>query len=295
MAEGQMVISRAVTSQVFHDAISDEQPAGVSDERRPLVGQGSRHWNRELVRTHQQTVAQRVFERSPKLITFFLVVITLFLLTMLVMYIYGWFIWIVHTKKSCDSPLATWLFITQLFPAVQRNISVLVHFAKCVNMKAYIVNTLRLFLLTFGAVCVYTSKSCSSTNPPLYKFCTLYMALQCVGFVCHIALPRIAVALVLYGLRHDWFPINTGASRDTIKKIATVQIPGSIDPGCDDADWPEECCCCWECWDGGRAIKKTPCGHYFHEDCLGKWLHYSTTCPLCRADLEEAVNGAVWA
>jgi hypothetical protein len=31
------------------------------------------------------------------------------------------------------------------------------------------------------------------------------------------------------------------------------------------------------------------CGHSFHEDCIRQWLQQSTTCPICRADLQDTV------
>jgi hypothetical protein len=35
------------------------------------------------------------------------------------------------------------------------------------------------------------------------------------------------------------------------------------------------------------TIVKTPCGHYYHKDCLEKWLKLAQTCPLCRLNLDE--------
>ena len=33
------------------------------------------------------------------------------------------------------------------------------------------------------------------------------------------------------------------------------------------------------------SARYTPCGHYFHQDCLLRWFYRSVTCPYCNADL----------
>lgn len=37
----------------------------------------------------------------------------------------------------------------------------------------------------------------------------------------------------------------------------------------------------------GDIIRKLPCNHIYHEDCLKPWLKKHTECPLCRLDLLE--------
>ncbi|CAE8654854.1 unnamed protein product [Polarella glacialis] len=47
------------------------------------------------------------------------------------------------------------------------------------------------------------------------------------------------------------------------------------------------CICCGEEYLSGALMMKTPCGHYFHKDCLQRWLCVRRTCPICRLDFEE--------
>eukprot|EP00403_Amphidinium_massartii_P032336 CAMPEP_0178445558 /NCGR_PEP_ID=MMETSP0689_2-20121128/40251_1 /TAXON_ID=160604 /ORGANISM="Amphidinium massartii, Strain CS-259" /LENGTH=220 /DNA_ID=CAMNT_0020070157 /DNA_START=324 /DNA_END=987 /DNA_ORIENTATION=- len=58
-----------------------------------------------------------------------------------------------------------------------------------------------------------------------------------------------------------------------------------------DSEAPE-CSICSEAFGPDVPIKRTPCGHLFHKECLGNWLgNYGRSCPLCRENLEELVDG----
>lgn len=46
----------------------------------------------------------------------------------------------------------------------------------------------------------------------------------------------------------------------------------------------ESCCICLS------SIKNAyylPCGHYFHDKCISKWLKYNNTCPVCRENIDK--------
>ncbi len=54
----------------------------------------------------------------------------------------------------------------------------------------------------------------------------------------------------------------------------------------------DRCSICWgqmlSSSEDGEA-RSTPCGHLFHEKCLGSWLRRRGTCPLCNANLVALV------
>merc|ERR1719188_978834 len=52
----------------------------------------------------------------------------------------------------------------------------------------------------------------------------------------------------------------------------------------------KECCFCLEEYDEKQAIIVTPCRHTMHRGCLEKWLRKSHFCPICRGDLEDALQ-----
>ena len=39
---------------------------------------------------------------------------------------------------------------------------------------------------------------------------------------------------------------------------------------------------CSICCEGMSSARITPCGHFYHQGCLQKWLNDNTTCPLCK-------------
>ena len=41
------------------------------------------------------------------------------------------------------------------------------------------------------------------------------------------------------------------------------------------------CDVCSICYQGMSSAKITPCGHFYHRDCLQKWINDNDTCPLC--------------
>lgn len=198
-------------------------------------------------------------------------------------------IWKTHRSKPCDQPLADWLLVMLLLPLV----ALVVECCSCKNLR-FIVIFLTLVALLIGLRMFYKAKTCDDTNPELYKFVRQYLSFLIVWWVLWVVMPTIFLIVVIYGMWHGWFDQLNGASPETIKNIETVDFDASLfaqEGVTDDGKPAAECCCCMETFDREKEIKRTTCQHYFHEDCLGTWLKVSTSCPLCRNDLEKATLG----
>lgn len=46
------------------------------------------------------------------------------------------------------------------------------------------------------------------------------------------------------------------------------------------------CCICLARYVDNDELRLLPCGHFFHKDCVDKWLKINALCPLCKAELD---------
>ena len=46
-----------------------------------------------------------------------------------------------------------------------------------------------------------------------------------------------------------------------------------------------ECVICLDDIEKQNSIYDLGCKHHFHQRCIDKWVHYGSTCPLCRIDI----------
>eukprot|EP00929_Paragymnodinium_shiwhaense_P000224 TRINITY_DN100471_c0_g1_i1.p1 TRINITY_DN100471_c0_g1~~TRINITY_DN100471_c0_g1_i1.p1 ORF type:complete len:310 (+),score=52.25 TRINITY_DN100471_c0_g1_i1:169-1098(+) len=142
----------------------------------------------------------------------------------------------------------------------------------------------------FGA-----AHTCKSTNPELFFWAEIVLIVAAVFLAASTLLPLVLylTLMILILLVNQGVISNQKAARDgTIDRLEVVLFdPGLFQPA-EDPDDPRpsgDCCCCTEAFDAEKPIVKTPCGHYYHKECLHDWLKLARTCPLCRLDLDEVV------
>ena len=69
----------------------------------------------------------------------------------------------------------------------------------------------------------------------------------------------------------------------TVSGLVTVSVAEAAE---------DECSICLEAFEAGAGVvKRTPCGHSFHEACLNNWFKCARTCPNCRVDVVQAREG----
>jgi len=49
-----------------------------------------------------------------------------------------------------------------------------------------------------------------------------------------------------------------------------------------------QCSICFEEYTENQKISKLPCGHFYHQYCIEKWLKRSRLCPYCRQEISNA-------
>ncbi|KAL5283244.1 RNF115.2 family protein [Megaselia abdita] len=75
--------------------------------------------------------------------------------------------------------------------------------------------------------------------------------------------------------------------KDKIDEIPTVQIHES------DIENKLQCSVCWEDFVLNENVRKLPCMHCYHNNCIVKWLQLNGTCPICRKSVvpeSEPIN-----
>lgn len=80
---------------------------------------------------------------------------------------------------------------------------------------------------------------------------------------------------------------NTGPpplEKEKIEELPTVPIEQ------EQVDMKLQCSVCWEDFQLNEQVKKLPCSHVFHNDCICPWLSNHGTCPICRKSLVTETN-----
>lgn len=58
----------------------------------------------------------------------------------------------------------------------------------------------------------------------------------------------------------------------------------------DEEDGGEKCTICLSLFEIENDVRRLPCMHLFHMDCVDQWLVTNKHCPICRVDIETHLN-----
>ena len=45
------------------------------------------------------------------------------------------------------------------------------------------------------------------------------------------------------------------------------------------------CCICLTKYEDDDELRELPCSHFFHTECVDKWLKINASCPLCKFEI----------
>lgn len=245
--------------------------------------------NRERFQQNQEREAWAIVQAHQCALILVVVLVVLLWSVWWMFYFTGWSIWYNHGDEPCDQPLANWLLAMLSFPLI----SIWLNLVKYRVLRGFVIflTTCELFS---GAYIFSQSETCADTSPDLYTFVRQYLIFLMVWLIFWEIMTCLFIGFVVYGMMNGWFDEINGASPETINRIETVGYDPSLfaeEGRGDDSRPAPECCICTEAFDASHVIKRTSCQHFFHEECLQKWLRASTSCPLCRNDLEASTPG----
>ncbi|XP_075508325.1 E3 ubiquitin-protein ligase At1g63170-like [Primulina tabacum] len=163
-----------------------------------------------------------------------------------------------------------------------------------------------------GNVWIFGGHSSSTDAPNLYRLCIVFLTFSCIGY----AMPFILCAAICCCLpcifsvlrfREDAYP-NRGATQESISSLPTYKFKarkiksssnkesssGAGEGGIVAAGTEKErlisgedavCCICLAKYVHNDELRELPCSHFFHKDCVDKWLKINALCPLCKTDV----------
>ncbi|CAE7370918.1 rnf44 [Symbiodinium natans] len=135
---------------------------------------------------------------------------------------------------------------------------------------------------------ILRSPSCEDRSPELYSRLKMYAVCSCLlAFACIVEVywhnKLITNTLEFYSA---WVPeVSRRAPPETLEKLETRKYEEQAFGDEEGKQYPSECAICLGSWESEDVIKVTPCGHAFHQECIGGWLQSARTCALCRKDL----------
>eukprot|EP00493_Phyllostaurus_siculus_P022305 UN22637 len=109
------------------------------------------------------------------------------------------------------------------------------------------------------------------------------------------------LGLFTHFLAEFWFPmiwfeyrfpyINDGVGLDPSiievhsesQSILELEFEGSESFGL------ESCAICLEEYESNHEVRRLPCGHVFHTECVDIWFDSSINCPLCKTSIIERI------
>ncbi|KAK9281844.1 hypothetical protein L1049_004750 [Liquidambar formosana] len=170
-----------------------------------------------------------------------------------------------------------------------------------------------------GNVWIFGGHSSPSDAPKLYRLCIVFLTFSCIGY----AMPFILCATIccclpciisILGLRED-LSQTRGATLESINALPTYKFKlkktgsgddqeinsGASEGGVLAAGTEKErdisgedavCCICLAKYSDNDELRELPCSHFFHMECVDKWLKINALCPLCKYEVAESSGGA---
>ncbi|KAJ6924666.1 E3 ubiquitin-protein ligase [Populus alba x Populus x berolinensis] len=169
-----------------------------------------------------------------------------------------------------------------------------------------------------GNVWIFGGHSSAEEAPNLYRLCIVFLTFSCIGY----AMPFILCATIccclpciisVLGFRED-LTQTRGATTESIDALPTYKFKlikhrngedssaGASDGGVVAAGTEKErvisgedavCCICLAKFANNDELRELPCSHFFHKECVDKWLKINASCPLCKSEVGESLLGSL--
>ncbi|KAK4770019.1 hypothetical protein SAY87_030551 [Trapa incisa] len=171
-----------------------------------------------------------------------------------------------------------------------------------------------------GNVWIFGGHASASEAPNMYRLCIVFLTFSCIGY----AMPFILCATIccclpciisVLGFRED-LSRTRGATTEAIDALPTYKFKlkksrsrndrdsnsSAGDGGVVAAGTERErtisgedavCCICLAKYANNDELRELQCTHFFHKDCVDKWLKINALCPLCKSEVGAPSNSGV--
>ncbi|XP_051119151.1 E3 ubiquitin-protein ligase At1g63170-like [Andrographis paniculata] len=167
-----------------------------------------------------------------------------------------------------------------------------------------------------GNVWIFGGHSSSAEAPNVYRLCIVFLVFSCIGYampfiLCTTICCCLPCIISVLGFRED-FTMNQGATQDSINSLPTYKFKrkknrsgnnkdkslgkdegGRVAVGTENerAISAEDavCCICLAKYVHNDELRELPCSHFFHKECVDRWLKINASCPLCKAVVGDTI------
>ncbi|KAI5063426.1 hypothetical protein GOP47_0021973 [Adiantum capillus-veneris] len=173
-----------------------------------------------------------------------------------------------------------------------------------------------------GNIWIFGGHSSSREAPNLYRLCIVFLTFSCIGYampfiICATICCCLPCVITVLGFREDQEQTK-GADPEVIEALPIYKFKrknagggkGSKDPNDSDSENFGEggivalgtsqerllsaedavCCICLGKYKDGVDLRGLPCTHFFHVDCVDKWLKINAICPLCKHEISGSAD-----
>ncbi|CAD5176914.1 E3 ubiquitin-protein ligase At1g63170-like [Musa acuminata AAA Group] len=163
-----------------------------------------------------------------------------------------------------------------------------------------------------GNVWMFGGHASSEDAPNMYRLCIVFLTFSCIGYampfiLCAIICCCLPCIISVMGFRED-MGHDRGATSESINALPTYKFKskrrrardesgsnsegqgdgGILAPGTDRERFVSNedavCCICLAKYVDNDELRELPCTHFFHKDCVDKWLKINALCPLCKSE-----------
>jgi len=215
-------------------------------------------------------------------------------------------------RPQCNKPLREWALLSALRMTAIVVVSGAIHWGgfavlpqaseqqrspirfnvgHALHRSKHLLDIMGLAWFVIGNMWVFRPSNCPDISPAVYNLClTMVLITHGVIFlpciIVMLLLPILCFCLpcVIRVLSRARDPMQgKGATDALIDSIETIEY----DESQVGSDASEKCCSiCLADYENKELLRRLPCQHHFHKECVDSWLRVNATCPNCRQPIE---------